>query len=449
MSQSMARRTPVLQSLWIAAALLAVLQPQWIMRAGFMLSFSATAAILILTPGLARTFAGFGIPGRTLAVSLAAYIGVSPGAAFVFSELTPVSVVSTPLVLPALVLAGFASIVTVLIPATGPWTIYGIDALSITVSACAESLPPPISVSAVSATMLMAFLLLLRCLALTSVQFISRTTGILFVLMFLRLHAGPVPSITTEDEIHVLDVGQGQSVLLRSGLRTLLIDGGGSFRNGSDMGIREVIPALLDQGVRRLDVFALSHGDDDHSGGAISVLERLDVGELWLPPGSTRDPRLRRIQDFAEARGIAVRQMRMGHTGMLGRMRWQIVHPAREDLWRSDNEKSLVLHLSTHQGSVLIPGDLEGGGERSLLRRRPGLESTILILGHHGASRASGDLLLDTVKPVLAIASCGVRNRFHHPSELVRGRLHARAIPLRRTDREGTIVVNFYGEQIR
>ena len=448
-SQGMARRTPMMQSLWIAAALLTLLRPQWVLSAGFMLSFSATAAILLLAPTLARVFSGLGLAGRTLAVSFAAYVGVSPGAAFVFSELTPVSIVSTPLALPALVLAGLASLLTVGIPAAGAWTVYGIKALSGTVSLCAAWLPPPMSVSPPGTVMLLVFLLIFRCLTPGVRVAVSRTARILLTLILLRLHAGPVPSPAMDEELRVLDVGQGQAVLLRSGLHALLIDGGGSLRSGSDLGIREIVPALLLQGVRRLEAFAISHGDDDHAGGAISILERLDVGELWLPPGSAQDPRLRRIRDYAVADGIAVRQIASGESGKIGRMRWQALHPDYEDLWRPDNEKSLVLRVSNRLGSVMIPGELEGGGEQSLLRRDSSLQTTILILGHHGAARGSGELWLAAVQPELAIVSCGDRNRFHHPSAKVRSRLRERSIPLRRTDREGTIAVDFSGQLIK
>ena len=202
------------------------------------------------------------------------------------------------------------------------------------------------------------------------------------------------------------------------------------------------MPWLRERGVRHVDALVLTHGDEDHAGGAADVLRGFDVGALWLPIGFARDSRLATIADVAQSRGIPVRSLSAGDRGSLDGLAWSVWHPSVDDLNRPSNQRSVTLRIAGQGTSAWIPGDLEAGGERALLGRHPPTVD-LLVLGHHGSRKASSRQLLDRLRPTRAWASCGRRNRFGHPAADVRTRLHEHGIALERTDRDGTLSWSF------
>ncbi len=127
----------------------------------------------------------------------------------------------------------------------------------------------------------------------------------------------------------------------------------------------------------------------------------------------------------------------------MGRWRLEVIHPTPADL-RSDalgrNDRSLVVRASVHERGFLLAGDLERAGERMMLTRPRGvLRADVLKLAHHGSASSSGRPFLAAVRPRLAIASAGRKNRFGHPATVVRERLARLGIPLLRTDHGGAV----------
>jgi len=255
------------------------------------------------------------------------------------------------------------------------------------------------------------------------------------------LHVGPPPTVPQFAlAVHVLDVGQGQAVVLRGERgRCALIDAGPA-REGFDVGARVVVPYLLGAGCRSLAVLAISHSHDDHAGGAGAVVGALDVGELWIAPGDVRVDTVRAVVDEARRRGTAIVLAEAGGRRALDGLDVVIEHPTRDDLDLGTNDRSLVLRASGVCGSVLIPGDAGLTAESRILERAPNLSADLLVLGHHGAKDASGDAWLAAVAPAFAVASAGRRNPFGHPDPRVLERLHERGVRTARTDAHGDVV---------
>ena len=252
-------------------------------------------------------------------------------------------------------------------------------------------------------------------------------------------------------EMHVLDVGQGDAIALRTPRgRWILVDAGRRWRGG-DAGRRTVIPYLRRRG-GDVALFVLSHPHDDHAGGAASVVRALQPRFWWEPAFVTASPGYRGALAAVRAVGSAWSRVAPGRTFVLDGVTLTVLAP--DSSWtmaqHDANETSVVLRVAYGRTRLLLTGDAERGEEDWLLRhyRRDELAADVLKLGHHGSRTSSSVALLDAVAPRLAIASVGAGNRYGHPAPETLGALLARGIPALRTDLEGTVVVRSNGEQL-
>jgi competence protein ComEC len=245
-------------------------------------------------------------------------------------------------------------------------------------------------------------------------------------------------------ELAVLDVGQGDAILLRDGERAVLVDGGGWERG--DLGGRVLLPALLAEGVRRLDALVMTHPDRDHCGGLVDLAGYLAVEEVWMSPGWEPEGCAGRLLALP---GIRPRSLWAGKRLALGRWRLTVLHPERDER-RGVNERSLVLLAEALGRRALLTGDIESWAEMRLLsccERR--LRVDFLKVAHHGSKTSSTESFLAAAAPRLALVSAGVNNIYHHPSPLVVERLEEHGARVLRTDRDGMILLRLSAGQTR
>jgi competence protein ComEC len=241
-----------------------------------------------------------------------------------------------------------------------------------------------------------------------------------------------------------IDVGQGDSLLLITpDGKTLLVDGGG-FGGGPrqapqdfDIGEEVVSPALWARGIRHLDVVALSHAHSDHMGGLPAVLRNFHPSELWVG----NNPRVAAYNALlyeAGQLGVAIRALRAGDTLTLGNTRIIVLAPFRDYQPGAEpaNNDSLVLHMAYGGTSVMLEGDAEAPIEQAMLTE-PGLQSTVLKVGHHGSVTSTRPEFLARVTPQWAVISCGLHNRYHHPRQEVLAELQAAKVRTHSTDIQG------------
>ena len=236
----------------------------------------------------------------------------------------------------------------------------------------------------------------------------------------------------------MLDVGQGDALLLRDGDATLLVDGGGWRRPG--FGGRVLLPALAALGIRSLDALAVTHPDSDHCGGAADLLRELPVGEVWAPPGIAGTP------CGAGAAGRPARRYRelaAGDGARVGRWRLRVLGPSGRPAARTTAARWCCSPRRRGAASLLT-GDLDAAGEAALLAPlgRGGAACDLLKvapsrqpqLEHRAASCAPRS-------PRLALISVGAGNPYGHPSPKVLGALERQGVPVLRTDRDGMVRV--------
>jgi competence protein ComEC len=274
----------------------------------------------------------------------------------------------------------------------------------------------------------------------------SRGLGLL-AASHLGLLLGPTP-VGGDGRLHleVLDVGQGDSLLLRSPSgRCLLIDAGGSYDPHYDVGERRVAPALWSFGVHRLDALVLTHAHPDHVGGAPFILHAFEVNEVWEGPAAPRDPAWRRLDETLVARAVARRGLRRGQGASWDGVRLDVLGPdPTGPALRVRNEDSIVLAATLGGITLLLPGDVQGDAEDRL----DAPPCFVVKVPHHGSRSSSHPRLLRRTAPRVALVSVGERNPFGHPSDEVLGRYARGGCLLLRTDRDGPISVSTDGSRV-
>jgi competence protein ComEC len=440
-------------SLGWAVVLLVAGRPEVVRLASFRLTVAATAGILLLYPPLAERFA------RRLTRPLTRWLARSL-ALSVAAELTTLPI-SLPLFHTAAPLAPLANLVAV------PWTALALlgcllwtGAAFVSARLAAALLPGldllaapfgwpaapgaalfrgvPLLASYGAAALLAVGLLLLLLGG-------RRRLALAIPVLAVALAALAAPRLAEHGlELTLLDVGQGDAILLRDGQRAVLVDGGG--KDGVDVGGRVLLPALLAEGVSRLDALVMTHPDRDHCGGLVDLAAFVPVDEIWTAPGW---PATGCGWDFLTLPGPRLRVLWAGERAALGRWRLTVLNPAPGDR-HGVNVRSLVLLAEASGRRALLTGDAEAPAERRMLAElgEVGLRADLLKVGHHGSKTSTTEDFLDAVAPRLALISDGVGNVYHHPSPVVLQRLEERGIPTLRTDRDGEIDVRI-GEKGR
>lgn len=220
----------------------------------------------------------------------------------------------------------------------------------------------------------------------------------------------------------------------------MLIDAGGDLRwpGKFDPGARDVVPALAELGIRRLDVVVLTHPHPDHAGGLSTVLDRMSIGELWMT--AERDTIATAIRARAAARGVPVREPR---ELLLGGVRVEV--PSRFEEGRSLNDNSIVIRLVHGDVAMLFAGDVEALTESELAQGPSEIRARVLKAPHHGSRTSSTDAFLRRVAPAYTVFSVGAGNRFGFPNPDV----VARTQGLHFSTAEGAVVAESDGQRIR
>jgi competence protein ComEC len=196
------------------------------------------------------------------------------------------------------------------------------------------------------------------------------------------------------------------------GGEALLFDAGS--RRGGRVGAYAIVPALWRQGVRKLDLVCVSHGDADHYNGVLDVIERIPVGRLVLAEGFGRsakaDPSLALFLERLEARGIAAETVRRSDRILLAHATADVLWPPKRVPFADrirDNELSLVLRITSPHGAVLLTGDIERYGASRLLGAQRDLSADVAQVPHHGLRNPRGVQLLKRVRPAVALVPGG------------------------------------------
>ncbi|MDT8405396.1 MAG: DNA internalization-related competence protein ComEC/Rec2 [Sulfuriflexus sp.] len=231
--------------------------------------------------------------------------------------------------------------------------------------------------------------------------------GVCLLPMLLLPKPGP-----SADEVwlHLLDVGQGLAVVVRSEQQAMVYDTGPWFSESFDAGRAVIVPFLRAQGIKTLDTLVVSHGDNDHRGGADSLLREIPVRRILSGADRKRWRHARAEPCLA------------GQAWQWGKVRFEVLSPTDHPL-REANNRSCVIRLGIGNTHILLPGDIEAGAERQLLAANPSkLPARLLLVPHHGSKTSSTAAFIRAVNPELALFATGYRNRYRFPHPRVEQR---------------------------
>ena len=242
----------------------------------------------------------------------------------------------------------------------------------------------------------------------------------------LALTASWLEPCSSDVRFTVLDVGQGQCLIMQSGGRVYVVDcGGDSDTRPADAAAE----ALLSQGYSHIDGLILTHTDRDHAGGAENLLSRIRTDLLILPRQAEKIVVPKDTQ-------VVIAEQNLEITDGSGRI--SIFAPVFHG---EENEMSLCVLFDTEKCDILITGDRNAFGERSLLRHADIPNVDVLIAGHHGSKYSSCQELLEATRPQIVCISVGADNSYGHPAQEVLDRLSSFGCTVYRTDQQGTITI--------
>ena len=228
-----------------------------------------------------------------------------------------------------------------------------------------------------------------------------------------------------------LDVGQGLAAVVETRSHVLVFDAGPSYRSGADAGQLVVVPYLESRGIRRIDALVASHDDDDHKGGASSVLEALDVEQTIVGPS------VRSLGPGAERTGPWARCRAGAHWAWDG-VAFEWLHPGAGPYER-DNDSSCVLRVTAGEHRFLLTGDIEAVAEAEVLKTARLGSVEIVVAPHHGSRTSSSPAFVAATRPRWVIFSVGYRNRWGFPAPPVVARWERSGAHTLRTSASGAV----------
>lgn len=268
---------------------------------------------------------------------------------------------------------------------------------------------------------------------------------LLAIIIFLSFVINLLPQNL---KIHFIDVGQGDSSLIITPQnKTILIDGGGSSGSDFDVGENTLIPYILDGGFTKINVVIISHFDQDHVGGILTLLQELKVGKVYISKQTEKSENYEKFLEIVNERKIKVYEVVAGNRIRIEKnLYFDVLWPAENQITTNVlNNNAIVCNLHYRDFSMLFTGDIEEIAEKEILelyfQNKNLLKANILKVGHHGSKTSSTSEFLNVVKPQIAVIDVGKNNKFGHPNEGVLQRLNDLNCNIFRTDLNGEISI--------
>jgi len=452
----------VLNSIAASAFVLLLVNPSSLFDIGFELTYAATLTIILFTPPLLKMLPRLPLKLSELAcLSVTASLGAMPLIARSFNR---VAFSALLLNLPAVPLVGlimglgyaFLPFAAVVPAAAGP-PAAALGLLVALFSRISHSLDAwpflSIRVPTPPAGLLCAYYAALGLTLVRPRRRFQRPAVVCACAAFLLLIiVSPFRPASPDLRITMIDVGQGESILVEfPGRRVLLVDGGGLAASPFDVGEKVVSPVLWRKGIKRIDALVLTHPHPDHLDGLVAVARNFRIEEFWegLP---------------AENEGLYAELLRALPPGVIRRRLGRGAHlekgPVSIDILNppsaaagagpvpGENENSLVIRLTMGAVSFLFMGDAGPGTERSLLESGLDLGSAVLKAGHHGSPASTSAAFLAAVRPRLVLVSVGEGNTYGFPGRALLDRCGRAGALICRTDLDGAIEIRTDGRRL-
>lgn len=454
---ALGRKYDFYNSLGAAAWVVLLLSPGELFQAGFQFSFVTTAGMVYLTPWLLRKGCG-----KFLSPALAAHLVSAPISAYHFNQLSLIAPFVNLFAVAGGSVATVLSFMATLFSCFLPWlaaplfVVAGalLYCLSELIIWCADFNGASIWVVGPSPLLICFLYMLLWFIPiypyyryiLREIPFQIRVGLLSIIAALFLLACWPAPKGL---EVVFLDVGQGDSIFIRTpGGKIVLVDGGGTPNSTYSVGKSILLPFLAHYGVNKIDYMIMSHNHEDHSEGLLEILPYFRVRTFWQPPAEKQNEMEEALRKRCAEKRIALRQLTAGQKLMLEPgVFLEVLHPDEKTLFTGNN-RSLVLRLSYGRHSWLFTGDIEKEAVQKLLSQELSLRASVLKIPHHGSSSSYDPAFYQQVQPGAVVVSVGEKNLFGHPAPEVCAYFESRGIPVYLTKEKGAVMARSDGEKI-
>ncbi len=456
------RDSSLLNSLGLAGIIIIMLDPYAPFKIAFQLSFAATWGLVYLYPLIKNSLPTNNKIMAYILIPLCAQIPTIPLIAYHFNLFTPVAVISNVVlgyILGIIVLLGFTAI-TLLLISTTLFTIITIPAaalidLVLVMNNFLVNLPLAyINVATPHLLVVITYFIGLILIILYLNKWGSKSVliaGVTLIISFVFVVSIPASYFNQGKlEVAVIDVGQGDSILIKSPQgKFILIDGGGS--EFTDVGKRKVLAYLYHRGIRELYLVINTHPDIDHLRGIETVLKELRVRNIAIPQVLKDAEEYKYLKTMAGEKPINLMTLAQGQKLQIEpSFNMEIIHPATTSSSKNNyNNESLVLLAKYQDFSMLLTGDIEKAGIAKMLANTELPKVTVVKVPHHGSKHSLVAELYYKTSPKYGIISVSKNNNFGHPHPEVIEELEGIGTAVLRTDQGGLIFMETDGKGLR
>lgn len=241
--------------------------------------------------------------------------------------------------------------------------------------------------------------------------------------------------------VHFIDVGQADSILIKSDDSFMLIDAG----NNEDSQL--IKSYLKEQGVKRLEYVIGTHPHEDHIGALDTIIEEFEVGTILLPKVAHSSQTFENVLNAISEKGLKITNPVVRNTYEIGAAKFILLGP-NSDYGDNFNDWSIGIKLVYGNNSFVLCGDAEQQAESDIVKTGIDIRADVLKIGHHGSDTSTSDIFLKAVNPSFAIISCGRNNTYGAPDGETLQKLKNLGISFFRTDLQGTIIASTDGTTI-
>jgi beta-lactamase superfamily II metal-dependent hydrolase len=251
-----------------------------------------------------------------------------------------------------------------------------------------------------------------------------------------------IETINSKLEIHFIDVGQADSILIKSNKQAMLIDAG----NNDDADL--IKKYLENQNIEDLEYVIGTHPHEDHIGSLDFVINNFDIKNVIMPKKATTTKTFEDVVMAIENKNLSITLPKAGDKYKIGEAEFTILSPIKEDYGSNLNNYSVGILLVHGENKFIFTGDAEKEVEGDILNTKINIDADVMKMGHHGSTTSNTEEFLDKISPKIAVITCELDNSYGHPHQEILDTLIKRNVEIYRTDLQGNIIVTSDGKNI-
>jgi len=252
-----------------------------------------------------------------------------------------------------------------------------------------------------------------------------------------------IDDISGKMNVHYIDVGQGDSILVQVNNKNLLIDAGP--KSGKD----NLLNYLSKLKIEKLDYVIATHPHEDHIGNMADIIKKYEIGAFYAPKVETNTKTFERMVDALKDKDLKINSIKAGINSIdLGNNTKILIYSPTNDKYDNLNNYSPIIKIQFGSNSFLFTGDAEKEVEKEVLKTNVDLKADVLKLGHHGSTSSTSEEFFRAVSPSIGVICVGIDNSYGHPHKETLKLLEDNKTKIFRTDKDGSIVISSDGTTI-